>query len=506
MSPDTPLTEQGFLSEPDALTQTDSLTQTDTLSAELAALKARNRQLEKINAALIERVESSSPSPSAPYAAFEHAVLLADQVRERTDALHRTLDELGALNRRLTAAKAAAEAANHSKTRFLAAISHDLLQPLNAARLFASALEEQLARLALDASLPGDAISDVMPNDASQGVSTPGELVARLGRSLADVESLLGTLVDISRLDAGVLTADVAVFPVRELLDVLAEEYRQLGAARGLELHYVATHLSIESDLQLLARVVRNFLSNALRHVPDGSTRGRVLLGCRRRGDWLEITVADNGPGIAEHQREVVFQEFRRLAPRQDNEQRGLGLGLAIVKRITGLLEHPLSLTSTPGRGAAFAVRVPIRQPASVVGPAADASSTGQPCTSPLAQPLLDTVIWVVEDDREVCAGMQSLLGGWGASVYCADDAEVLLQQAVAAPQVLIVDHQLGEGQPDGLKQAQRLRQRWPGLPVVVISADHSAPLKARTRALGFGFLLKPVKPLRLRQLLVNRR
>jgi len=229
-----------------------------------------------------------------------------------------------------------------------------------------------------------------------------------------------------------------------------------------------------------------------------------VLLGCRRRGDWLEITVADNGPGIAEHQREVVFQEFRRLAPRQDNEQRGLGLGLAIVKRITGLLEHPLSLTSTPGRGAAFAVRVPIRQPASVVGPAADATSNGQPCASPLAQPLLDTVIWVVEDDREVCAGMQSLLGGWGASVYCADDAEVLLQQAVAAPQVLIVDHQLGEGQPDGLKQAQRLRQRWPGLPVVVISADHSAPLKARARALGFGFLLKPVKPLRLRQLLVN--
>ncbi|MFK4017091.1 hybrid sensor histidine kinase/response regulator [Cobetia marina] len=480
MAPDTPLTDS----------------RKDGLSAELAALKARNRQLEKINAALIERVESSSPSPSAPYAAFEHAVLLADQVRERTDTLHRTLDELGALNRRLTAAKAAAEAANHSKTRFLAAISHDLLQPLNAARLFASALEEQLARLALDDPTPVDA----SPRDAS-----PSELVARLGRSLADVESLLGTLVDISRLDAGVLTADVATFPVRELLDVLAEEYRQLGAARGLELHYVASHLSVESDLQLLARVIRNFLSNALRHVPDGSTHGRVLLGCRRRGDWLEITVADNGPGIAEHQREVVFQEFRRLAPRQDNEQRGLGLGLAIVKRITSLLEHPLSLASTPGRGAAFAVRVPIRQPASVVGPSADAPSTGQFCASPLAQPLLDTVIWVIEDDREVCAGMQSLLEGWGASVHCADTAEVLLRQALAAPpEVLIVDHQLGDGQPDGLAQAQRLRKRWPDLPVVVISADHSAPLKARARALGFGFLLKPVKPLRLRQLLIH--
>ena len=159
MAPDTPLTDS----------------RKDGLSAELAALKARNRQLEKINAALIERVESSSPSPSAPYAAFEHAVLLADQVRERTDTLHRTLDELGALNRRLTAAKAAAEAANHSKTRFLAAISHDLLQPLNAARLFASALEEQLARLALD---------DPTPRDASPSDASPAELVARLGRSL----------------------------------------------------------------------------------------------------------------------------------------------------------------------------------------------------------------------------------------------------------------------------------------------------------------------------------
>ncbi|WP_158772735.1 ATP-binding response regulator [Cobetia sp. L2A1] len=472
---------------------------TEALREALAALQARNQRLEKINAALIERVESSSLSPSAPYAAFEHAVLLAEQVRERTDTLHRTLDELGALNRRLTAAKAEAEAANHSKTRFLAAISHDLLQPLNAARLFASALEERLS-LSVTARRSTDA-------------AEPRELVQRLSRSLNDVEGLLGTLVDISRLDAGVLTPDITTFHARELLDVLAEEYRQLGAAYGLELHYVASKVMVASDLQLLARVVRNFLSNALRYVPeshagkptmgDSTSGGRVLLGCRRRGDWLEITVADNGPGVEEHQREAIFLEFRRAAQGHDPEQRGLGLGLAIVKRITGLLEHPLSLDSIAGRGAAFAVRVPIvaSPRAGIVEPPVLLGGL----SAPLTRPLENTVIWVIDDDRDVLAGMQSLLAGWGASVHCAVTREALLaQQDAVSPDLLIVDYQLGDDQPDGLVQAQALRERWPTLPVVVISADHAAALKAQARALGFGFLLKPVKPLRLRQLLVN--
>ena len=492
---------------------------TEALREALAALQARNQRLEKINAALIERVESSSLSPSAPYAAFEHAVLLAEQVRERTDTLHRTLDELGALNRRLTAAKAEAEAANHSKTRFLAAISHDLLQPLNAARLFASALEERLS-LAGTASHP--------TSDAE-----PRELIQRLSRSLNDVEGLLGTLVDISRLDAGVLTPDITTFRARELLDVLAEEYRQLGAARGLELHYVASEVMVASDLQLLARVVRNFLSSALRYVPeahvpeahvpeayvpelnapeahadesalgDSAQGGRVLLGCRRRGDWLEITVADNGPGVEDCQREAIFLEFRRAARGHDPEQRGLGLGLAIVKRITGLLEHPLSLDSIAGRGAAFAVRVPIV--ASTRADVMESPALPGNLSVPLTRPLENTVIWVIDDDRDVLAGMQSLLAGWGASVYCAVSREALLvQHAAASPDLLIVDYQLGDDQSDGLVQAQALRERWPTLPVVMISADHSAALKAQARALGFGFLLKPVKPLRLRQLLVN--
>ncbi|TVU72679.1 hybrid sensor histidine kinase/response regulator [Cobetia crustatorum] len=477
---------------------------TEALHEAMAAMQVRNQRLEKINAALIERVESSNLSPSAPYAAFEHAVLLAEQVRERTDTLHRTLDELGALNRRLTAAKAEAEAANHSKTRFLAAISHDLLQPLNAARLFASALEERL-------SLAGTA-------SHSTSDAEPRELIQRLSRSLNDVEGLLGTLVDISRLDAGVLTPDITTFRARELLDVLAEEYRQLGAARGLELHYVASEVMVAADLQLLARVVRNFLSNALRYVPeahvpeshadesdrgDSAQGGRVLLGCRRRGDWLEITVADNGPGVEDCQREAIFLEFRRAARGHDPEQRGLGLGLAIVKRITGLLEHPLSLDSIAGRGAAFAIRVPI-----VASPCVDVmASSALPAnlSVPLTRPLENTVIWVIDDDRDVLAGMQSLLAGWGASVHCAVSREALLaQQDAVSPDLLIVDYQLGDDQPDGLVQAQALCERCPTLPVVVISADHAAALKAQARALGFGFLLKPVKPLRLRQLLVN--
>ncbi|WP_242495028.1 sensor histidine kinase [Salinicola tamaricis] len=222
------------------------------------ALAEENARLRRTCAALIERVESSGVAGGAPYAAFEHAVLLAEQVRERTEALHRTLDELGQVNdqlrdeiatrvaaeARLREAKREAEAANLSKTRFLAAVSHDLLQPLNAARLFTSALDEHEVPAA----------------------SKP--LVGQIGRSLKDVEALLGTLVDISRLDAGVLKPDIAAFGADELLDTLAEEYQQVAHAQGLTLHYVRSTAVVDSDLQLLARVVRNFLTNAIRYTP----------------------------------------------------------------------------------------------------------------------------------------------------------------------------------------------------------------------------------------------
>ncbi|MFY0992022.1 hybrid sensor histidine kinase/response regulator [Halomonas sp. C05BenzN] len=436
----------------------------DQASAGERELLEENARLRRIVSALMERVESAGVAGGAPYAAFEHAVLLAEQVRERTEALQQTLAELHA-------AKAEAEAANLSKTRFLAAVSHDLLQPLNAARLFASALEDH-----------------ALPEASSR-------LVGHIGRSLKDVEALLGTLVDISRLDAGVLEPDVSPFRAASLLDVLAEEYRQMAAARGLVLHYVPSSVTVESDLALLARVVRNFLTNAIRYTESG----HVLLGCRRRPEGLQILVGDTGPGIPEALREEIFLEFRRAEAHRDRQDRGLGLGLAIVDRISGMLGHPLQLDSRPGRGSAFSVLVPYAsQPSSSPSPAAEASSPGE------ADMLVGARVWVIDNDPGICDGMLALLEGWGCRARVATSLAALEAQAAGeSADVLLVDYHLDERGPDGLAVAACLRERQPSLPVVVITANHDAAIKSRTRELGFGCLLKPLKPLRLRMQLL---
>ncbi|WAM51364.1 hybrid sensor histidine kinase/response regulator [Vreelandella venusta] len=450
-------------------------------TADNATLSEENRRLRKVCQALMERVESGASPNSAPYAAFERSVLLAEQVRERTDALHRTLDELSQVNARLLAANSEAEAANLSKTKFLAAVSHDLLQPLNAARLFASALETH--------ALP----------EASQA------LVGHIGRSLKDVEGLLGTLVDISRLDAGVLHADKAPFAVSTLLDALAEEYRQVAAVRGLTLHYVPSSVVVESDLALLARVVRNFLSNAVRY----TEHGHLLLGCRRRANGLEIMVGDTGPGIPEPQRQAIFLEFRRASQSQSSHSRGLGLGLAIVDRISTMLEHPVSLTSQLGRGSLFSVLVPFSASEPNTAPSEGASPVAYaPKALPGSDrwqhdPLQGCVIWVIDDDPAIVEGMQALLGSWGCRVRAAATVSALEAASDGeCPAVLLVDYHLGDHRENGIDLAARLRRRYPGLATVVITANHEATLKRATREAGMHCLLKPLKPLRLKMLL----
>lgn len=438
------------------------------------ALREENRRLRKVCQALMERVETGGSADGAPYAAFERSVLLAEQVRERTEALHRALDELGQVNTRLLAAKAEAEAANLSKTKFLAAVSHDLLQPLNAARLFASALETH--------ALP----------DSSQ------MLVGHIGRSLKDVEGLIGTLVDISRLDAGVLQPDKAPFAVSTLLDALAEEYRQVAGVRGLVLHYVPSSAVVESDLALLARVIRNFLSNAVRY----TEHGRVLLGCRRRKEGLEIMVGDTGPGIPEQQRKAIFLEFRRANQPNSAHSRGLGLGLAIVDRISTMLEQPISLVSRPGVGALFSITVPYAAASAMPGLAGKRYPL---MVDEAPDPLHGCVVWVIDDDLAIIEGMQALLSSWGCRVRAAATISALEAASDGEqPAVLLVDYHLGEHRETGIDLAARLQRRYPGLAAVVITANHEAEIKRATREAGMHCLLKPLKPLRLRMLLGN--
>lgn len=451
------------------------------MEQQLETLKAENARLNKINRALIERVEAGSGLSTSPYAAFEQAAALAEQVKARTaeltqlnEQLRQEINERTRVEASLLEAKQDAEQANLSKTKFLAAVSHDLLQPLNAARLFTGALEEQPL------------------NEALQ------KLVNSVSHSLADVESLLSTLVDISKLDAGVIQPDISVFLLRDLLDNLAAEYQQVARSENISFAYVACSLPVQTDLHLLARILRNFLANAMRYtLPDG----KVLLGCRRRKTSVVVQVLDTGPGIPADKLEAIFQEFQRLELNPANHRdQGLGLGLAIVDRMARMLNLPVEVKSCLQRGSVFSVEIPLA-PAGLppqVRPAAGLVPRWQ----------LDAArIWVLDNDLSICEAMERLLHSWGCVTETAQDArglDLLLSQDKPLPDVLVVDYHLNAG-VSGVDLVQKLQQRLGvTLPVLVITANHSHQLKAEIKQLGYLLLYKPVKPLRLRQSLVH--
>ncbi|NVK42505.1 MAG: PAS-domain containing protein [Oceanospirillaceae bacterium] len=404
--------------------------------------------------------------------AYQH---LEQRVRERTseltalnDQLRQEIHERVEVEARLREAKKEAEQANLSKTKFLAAVSHDLLQPLNAARLFTGALQEQ-------------------------SVDEPvARLVSSVSNSLADVESLLSTLVDISKLDAGVIRPDVNAFCVRGLLENIANEYRQVARNQGLDLHFVSSGAVIESDSQLLARILRNFLSNALRY----TEKGRILFGCRRRRHSLVIEVWDTGIGIPEEKLTEIFLEFRRIAPRGGGPQdKGLGLGLAIVDKISRILGHQVAVTSVEGRGSVFSVEVPLGQLTLL-------PEARRPTAAVSEAWLQGARLWVVDNDQAICDGMATLLQGWGCDVVTALSLEDLERQVEVAQDpvdLLIVDYHL-DNDENGVDLVAMLRaKRSDDLPVLMVTANYSHELKQQIRDLGYLLMHKPVKPMKLK-------
>lgn len=362
----------------------------------------------------------------------------------------------------LAGAKAEAERANRAKTRFLAAVSHDLAQPLNAAHLFVHALAPQLA-------------------------GTPHrEALANVDGALGSAEDLLSGLLDISRLDAGGMAPNPQAFRLDELLQHLVAEFGVLAAQKGLALNHVPSGAWVRTDPQLLRRVLQNFLGNAVRY----TARGRILVGCRRRGGALAIEVWDTGPGIAEADQKAIFEEFRRL----DKGGQGLGLGLAIAERIARLLGHPLKLRSWPGRGTVFCIEVPRAAP-SPARPAAPAA--------PVPEPPRSRVL-VVDNDADVLRGMQALLGGWHCEVLAARDGdEALRLVAGATPDLVLLDFHLDGGQT-GLMLRERLLDAMPSRPCVVITADHSTEVRDAVAAAGCTLLHKPLKPLALKSVMAR--
>ncbi len=416
---------------------------------------------------LIRDITERRRTAEALHQAYQH---LEQRVAQRTSELTalngqllKEIDERRRMETRLREAKLEAEQANLSKTKFLAAVSHDLLQPLNAARLFTSALLER-------------------PSE---------KLVRNVSNSLEDVENLLGTLVDISKLDAGVIKADIAPFALSELLDNLAVEYTQLARSEGLELRFIGCSALVRSDIQLLARILRNLLSNAIRYTYSG----RVVLGCRRQHQRLSIQVWDSGMGIAEERLEEIFQEFKRGDVQRRDQDRGLGLGLAIVEKIAGILGHRISVKSVPGKGSMFAVEVPLSATAPKNLPAPSMSE-------PMLERLQGARVWVLDNDAAICAGMRTLLEGWGCEVITALSEQDLAGQVDnyhAEADLLIADYHLDNDQNgvDAVAHINARRSR--PIPALMITANYSNELKLQIRELGHTLMHKPVRPMKLK-------
>jgi len=384
---------------------------------------------------------------------------LERRVRERTA-------ELMEVNQALAIAKRKADEANLDKTRFLTAASHDVLQPLNAARLYVTSLvERELA-------------------------SGEAQLVRNVDASLEAVEEILNILIEISRLDTGRLEPDITSFPLDEVFERLKVEFAPLAREKAeLELRVVSTRMWVRTDRRLLRRVLQNLLANAIKYTP----KGKVLLGVRRHGSELTVEVCDTGAGIPKSKRAVIFKEFERLEETAASV-RGLGLGLSIVERIGKVLGHQVDLRSVPGKGSIFSVKLPRAAPG-VVEPAPVPVSAGR---------IRGLNVLCIDNERAVLDGMRVMLSGWGCKVITAQNAaEAIdrLQPGHTKPDIILADYHLDSGTGLDAVAAVRTAER-SHTPVIIISADHTPEVQREIRRRGYAFLRKPLKAAALRALM----
>jgi len=412
---------------------------------------------------LVTTVTDITPSVEAAEQLERANTTLEGRVRDRTAELTR-------LNGELVRAKADAEEANISKTRFLAAASHDILQPLNAARLYVTSLIER------------------------QGSGEDARLIGNVDASLEAVEEIFGALLEISRLDAGAMRPEPVSFRMDELMRQLEVEFAPLAREKGLELTFVPCSLSVRSDRRLLRRLLQNLVSNAVKYTP----KGRVLVGCRRSRGKLRIEVYDTGLGIPQSKKRVIFREFQRL-DEGAKVARGLGLGLSIVERIARVLGHKLDLRSIAGRGSRFSVEVPLSNAAPVRQPQPDTANVDR-------SQLAGMVVLCIDNEPKILDGMDTLLGGWGCRVLKAPDLGIAIaavSEAKTSLNGLLVDYHLDKG--NGIDAIAELRRLFGvDLPAILITADRSPLVRDEARERDIQVLNKPLKPAALRALMAQ--
>ncbi|UWQ82829.1 hybrid sensor histidine kinase/response regulator [Leisingera caerulea] len=370
---------------------------------------------------------------------------LEQRVAERTLELEDALSE--------------AERANASKSRFVAAASHDLLQPLSAAKLYVGSLEDDL--------------------------QDPGfrDRAAKAGNALVAVERILGALLDISKLDSGLAAIDRTAISLGGMLDQLKDELEPVARLKGLGFRVVRSGAVVESDAAYLRRILQNLASNAVRYTDSG----KVLIGVRQRRSRVLLEVRDTGPGIPTEHQDRVFQEFQRLNAKASPSD-GMGLGLAIVERACRLLKHPLNLTSEVGRGTCFSVELPLSTAARAPSPL-PAPGNGA------AVPFENRIVVLIENDAGLRAALENTLDGWGLNVLpCASCAEAssLLQEIDIGPDAIIADYQLDDGAL-GTDAIAALRAQHGQVPACLVTANRSPDLAAACARLNAVLLHKPI-------------
>ena len=382
--------------------------------------------------------------------------------------VERRTAELTRVNEELAQAQMLAEEANLGKTRFLAAAGHDILQPLNAARLYCSSLIEKA------------------------GKGATGEAASNIESSLESVETILGAVLDISRLDAGAMKPAETVFRLDGLLRQIGTDFQPMAAEKRLELTIVPSSLTVRTDRNLLRRLIQNLVSNAIKYTRSG----RILVGVRRRGELAEIQVFDTGIGIPADKLNSVFSEFTRLEEGA-REAQGLGLGLSIVDRIARVLRLELQIDSGRGKGTRFSVILPVT----------DAQEPALPGdVRPLLQAaaaLTGMTVLCVDNDARILEGMRLLLEGWGCHVVTHSGSKSIEQSDATRPDIILADYHL-DGE-NGLDVIRKLRGRYgAGTPAVLITADRSNEVREAAELIDVPVINKPLKPAVLRSMITR--
>lgn len=386
---------------------------------------------------------------------------LESRVTQRTE-------QLVTANLALDEARQEAEKATDSKSKFLAAAGHDLMQPFNAASLFASLIKEKA---------PNQDILDMSQN---------------LIQSLNNAEELLSTLLDMTRLDSGVLTTNIQDFNLSELLTPLVKEFDISAQRKGIELRYVPCRCFVTSDRKLLRRVLQNLISNAIRYTESG----KILIGAKRQDQQLKIRIYDTGRGIAKSQQTEIFKEFNQL-DKQNNNQ-GLGLGLTIVERISTLLQHDIKVKSAVNQGSCFEITVPKGKARAYAEKLPSSASIDS------ATLLKDKVVVIIENDADTIQAVSHLLKSWSATVYPFNNVDDALQQCPSCPDLLFLDYHLDNAKT-GIQAAAALREKWQtNIPAVLSSADRTDEVRKQAIESQLHYLPKPIKPAALKRFLTQ--